>query len=887
MKRLLICTCVVVGLSIAASGAEITRRVDQRFAQSEVQETPDFQKHVVPLLGRLGCNGRACHGSFQGQGGFQLSLFGYDFKMDHENLTNGDNPRVDVEEPKESLILLKSTLAQPHKGGKRLEPDSWQYRVLVNWIQGGAKGTAEERPRLLRLDVVPADIQFRIAGEMAQLRGEALWSDGTHEDVTPLCRFQTNDEQVAQVDEKGLVTAREPGDTHIVVYYDNAVQPVPVLRPVTKLTGDQYPQVPATTPIDQFVVAKLRRLGVVPSELCTDADFLRRVTLDITGTLPTASEVEGFLADASPEKRSRKVDELLERPAYAAWWTTWLCDVTGNNPGKLKNVGINQANASREWYDWIYKRVADNTPYDQIVSGIVLAVSRKPGEDFQKYCEAMTELNKKGGDKTFAERPTLPHFWARQNFRTPNERALGFAHAFLGIRIQCAECHKHPFDEWSKEDFQAFAGFFGRVAYGRNPESRKEYDALLESLELKDVKGNKAQKDLAKLLAEGKTVPFQELFVTSPKTPLKPPKGEKNKAKVPPAATARLLGGNGVPVAELADPRTVLMDWLKDPANPYFSKAVVNRVWARYFHRGIVDSTDDLSRANPPSNGPLLDHLAGEFIRRGYDMKWLHREIANSRTYQLSWRPNETNRLDERNFSRAVPRRLPAEVAYDAIRQATAADAEVVQMQSDLSQRAIAQAGGPVKGRKGNTNYALQIFGKSVRENNCDCDRSEEPSMLQTIYLQNDNDTLALIEGSRWIADSLPVKPSPKKQGADLAQQLADIEKRIERAREAGKTEQVVKLEKRLEALRQRVGQKPPESDGIPEEETKENQPAVPEFDVTAVIRQAYLRTLSRVPEPEELERARQFISEASSIRAGLQGLLWALLNTKEFIVNH
>lgn len=901
MKRLLMFAWVWSTLALPAWSADLTPRIDERFKSPDVSETPDFQKHIVPLLGRLGCNGRACHGSFQGQGGFQLSLFGYDFEMDHKNLTKGDEPRVQINDPADSLILLKPTLAEPHKGGKRLEPSSWQYTVLKRWIESGAPGLTGDRPATVKVEVTPREIEFAKDGETVQLRAEAIWSDGTREDVTPLCRFQANNDQVAKVDANGLVTAYEPGDTHIIVFYDNAVEAVPVLRPVTDRVGDRYPPVSTPTRIDELVVAKLRRLGVAPSDLCTDAEFLRRVSLDITGTLPTSQDVEAFLGDAAPDKRARKIDELLERPAYAAWWSTFLCDITGNNPGKLKNVGVNQGSASREWYDWIHQRVASNVPYDQVVAGIVLAVSRAPGEDYGEYCQAMSALNEKGTDKNYAERPTMPHYWSRTNFRTPNERALGFAHAFLGLRIQCAECHKHPFDQWSQQDFKDFTGFFSRVAYGRSPETRKAYDAMLDELGMKGKKGNDIQKGLSKMVADGKTVPFQELFLTSPKQPAKPPKGDKSKGKTVPASTARLLGGEAVAVSQMEDPRTALMDWLRSEGNPYFAKSFVNRVWAHYFATGIVSPTDDLSKANPPSNAPLLDYLAGEFVRRGYDMKWLHREIANSRTYQLSWRPNDTNRKDERNFSHAIPRRLPAEVAYDAIRQATASDKEVAAMQTEVAQRAIASNFGPQKDKKGNGNYALQIFGKSLRENNCDCDRSSEPSVLQTIYLHNDSDTLALIEGSRWVKDVLearkpaaaetaePAKQPAKKkmQAGDLRREIAMLERRMEKARKSENAGQVAKLEKRLAELRKNAENTLADEGVSPSKDPVTEAPAVPAVDWALVIRQAYVRTLNRAPEPGEIERARQFIDDASSPQAGLRGLLWALLNTKEFIVNH
>jgi hypothetical protein len=359
------------------------------------------------------------------------------------------------------------------------------------------------------------------------------------------------------------------------------------------------------------------------------------------------------------------------------------------------------------------------------------------------------------------------------------------------------------------------------------------------------------------------------------------------KARPGPVATARLLGGSEVPVAELADPRTALMDWLRDRDNPYFARAFVNRVWARYFPTGIIEPPDDLSRANPPSNGPLLDYLAGEFIARNYDMKWLHQEIASSQTYQRSWKPNDKNRLDERNFSHALPRRLPAEVAYDAIRQVTASDAEVAQMQSDPSIRAIGQARPDGRGRKGFNNYALQIFGKSLRESNCDCDRSMEPSLLQTIYVQNDNDTLALIEQSRWINDAF--QPAGKGAGRPAAEdpnaaQIAGLSQKLEQARASGDEEAAARLEKRLAGVRRKGGR---QSAAEPADNSESGTKSVARFDRPELIRQAYLRALGRPPEPNEIERAMKFIDDASSPAAGLRGLLWALLNTKEFIVNH
>ncbi|MCP3696928.1 MAG: DUF1549 domain-containing protein, partial [Planctomycetaceae bacterium] len=282
--------CLVLGTVcpvVASDAAEKTLpSLDQRFGSADVQESPSFQRHVVPLLSRLGCNGRACHGSFQGRGGFRLSLFGYDFQADHAALLDKESPRVDTEEPLESLILVKPTDADNHEGGLRYKKGGWEYQVLRRWVESGA-ADASNIDRLQDLQISPAEIVFNKAGQTAQLKVIACWADGTREDVTPLCRYVTNDGQVAKIDKNGLVTAGTPGDSHVVVNYDKAVVPVPVIQPVSDRVAGRYPQVPTPTKIDKLVVSKLRKVGIVPAELCTDAEFLRRVSLDMTGTLPT------------------------------------------------------------------------------------------------------------------------------------------------------------------------------------------------------------------------------------------------------------------------------------------------------------------------------------------------------------------------------------------------------------------------------------------------------------------------------------------------------------------------------------------------------------------------------------------------------------------------
>jgi hypothetical protein len=888
MRRSLACVLVLPLVTLLVSrpspAADIVPPIDERFAaalEEAVRQPPDFRRHVVPLLGRLGCNGRACHGSFQGQGGFQLSLFGYDFKADHANLTAGDEPRANLADPPASLMLQKPLEETPHDGGKRLTRGSWQHRVLLEWIATGAEPATGD-VALERLDVTPPEILASHMGTTETLRVVAVWSDGAREDVTPLCRFQSNNDDVATIDEAGLVTVTGPGDTHVVVFYDNGVVPVPVLLPVSDLPphevaaadhgkprlshrsaewkkgmddffhgepASRYPDTPTPTPIDSLVVDKLRKLGVVPSDRCTDAEFLRRVSLDLTGTLPTAAEVEAFLADARTDKRERLVDTLLESPSYAAWWATKFCDWTGNSPERNLSIGTESRDlATAAWHEWLRTRIAANVPYDEIVKGIVLARNREDGESYRPYCDRMSGYKQGNFVASLAEQPTLPYFWSRRGFQTPQERALGFAYTFLGVRIQCAECHKHPFDQWTKDDFARFQNFFTRVRFGQAPDAKAEAEAMLADLGVDlALRGGDRAKVIAELAKEGHSVPVNETFIVPPvkrPKPAKPPKNGKPRPdeKLVGGRTATVLGGDEYVIDMLDDPRTVLMEWMLADDNPYFARAIVNRVWASYFNVGIVEPPDDLSLANPPSNAPLLDWLATEFRTRGYDLKWLHRTIVTSATYQASWQTNNTNRLDERNFSRAVPRRIPAEVMLDAIRIATATDADAATMAAAATGRAVAESN---MGWGNSGRYALEVFGRSSRVSNCDCDRSSEPSLLQTVFLRNDRDMLAQVSRKGGWVDSIA---TPHEAAAKQA------------ARRAGKGKP--KPEKKTEAI-----------------------PPAP--DIEAMVRTAYLRTLSRPPTPAEAARAQSSVAEAPTLREGLSDLLWALLNTKEFSLNH
>ncbi len=892
--------------------ADVLPPVDQRFAGTNT-ETPDFQRHVSPLLGRLGCNGRACHGSFQGQGGFRLSLFGYDFDTDHQALLEDGAWRVDLDDPAASMILTKPTDADFHEGGLRYEKNSWQYRLIENWIAGGG-AEADDQQRLLSLDVTPTEV-ITSPEQRDQLQVVATWSNGTREDVTPLARFQSNDPEVAGITENGLVSGGSVGDTHVIVFYDNAVESVPVLNPVGQTLSTGETPFANPTRIDQLVIEKLNKLGIRPSELADDATFLRRASLDISGTLPSPEEIREFLADASPDKRTRKIDELLESPAYAAWWTTFLCDLTGNSSQQLNNVAYGNG-AARGWYDWIYRRVEKNVPYDQIVSGLVMSVSRNEGESYTEYCQRMSADAADRSSEGFASGDSLPYYWMRREFREGDDRAISFAHAFLGVRLQCAQCHKHPFDQWTQDDFTQFSRFFTGVSISppQRPARRSEAEevaALFEAIGVdpKNTRGGNLRRTLTQAVRDGKTVPFPELVVNQPRrsrddlaqaqrelreqiqqatTPEQKQK-LRNRNRTRFYTDAILLGSDSVQLSDYADAREPALNWMLRDDNPYFAKAIVNRVWARYFGVGIVDPPDDLNLANPPSNGALLDYLASEFVANGYDLKWLHREITGSHIYQLSWQPNETNQNDRRNFSRALPRRLPAEVMYDAVTQATAASKRNKQFREQTAERAIAIPGTALprgRGRAGNPAFALRIFGKSQRVSTCDCERSDETSLIQTVYLQNDRDIhTSLAQRDGWLGQldqELGSQPLTNQERRQLVRQeerrrqlrviLTQLKNRGEDEKAAQTLEQVRRLEQNIAPLRQRA-----------RVFVRDTRPV----DREALITEAWLRTLSRPPTDAEIERCQTYLAEERELANGMRGIMWSLLNTKEFIVNH
>ncbi|MCS7465188.1 DUF1549 and DUF1553 domain-containing protein [Stieleria sp. ICT_E10.1] len=720
--------------------------------------------------------------------------------MDHEGLVgeaaSTDGRRIDRGAPANSLILKKPTLAVDHEGGERFTADSWEHELLRRWIQAGAPKPAASQ-ELERIELIPSEILFQHENDTAGLQVIATWKNGDQEDVTPLCRFRTNDDSVATVSRDGIVSSTGSGDTHIIAFYDNGIASVPVIRPLSSTEHQPIKIDSPMSPIDRFIATKLNKLRITPSAQCSDTEFLRRVSIDLTGTLPPPQEVREFLSDPRQDKRARKIDELLTRPAYAAWWTNKLCDYTGCNPQQQAELG---QELSVQWYMWIFARLEENVPYDELVIRIVLAQGRHPHQSYEDYAKETSAYFENDSKSDFADRETMPHYWTRRSMQEPERAAEAFAHNFLGVRLQCAQCHKHPFAQWTQEDYRDFSRFFETVKFGVPSSDLEIYREMAKrvGVNMRGDDGAPIGNDALRRLASGTVYPWRELYI-------------KPRDRV---EQVNLLRSGSVTLEGQADPRQPIMAWMSQPENPWFAKAFVNRVWASYFHKGIVDPPDDLNPANPPSHPLLLDWLAASFVENGYEMKWLHREIVSSQAYQRSCKPTDNTHSDNKNFSRAVPRRMPAEVVYDSVKQVVAGSDQTDEVRTDLTRR----ASGHLSMRLAGT-YAMQIFGKPERAVNCDCERNDHPTLLQSVFLQNDPIIEQRLENSGWLAE-------------------------------------------------------------IAAAESTDSMPPLIEL-----IEEAWLRSLCRMPTQAEIQRSLAHLNSAESTSSGMQDLLWALLNTKEFLL--
>ena len=466
-----LCLSVLVASVCPAESRQIAS-APQRWKKGGSGGTPHFVRHVVPLFSKLGCNMRNCHGSFQGQNGFRLSLFGFEPHLDRKELlevdkeSEGDGPRINLKDPAKSLFLVKPTSPDEHGGGKRMETGGWQYRILSAWIKAGAPYNAKTTTRLRQLEVRPREAVFTDRKQTVQLRAVAWFDDGTHEDVTALTVFSTNDAGIAKVTPGGQVSVSRTGGTAIIARYAGGVTSTQILVPAPN-DGKPFPVTFPHNRIDELVTAKLRKLNIRPSDLCSDSDFIRRAYLDVIGMLPTAQETLKFLADRAPDKRTRLIDRLLDRPEYAMYWGMKFSDWTGNS----KYINNKAILSNWMWQQWIEDKLKRNVAYDEIVYGHVCATSLegRPRKDFLK--EAKSILHKASGrynyddDGTYARRRTNELFWTNVERRNPDTMVLQTANSFLGLRLECAQCHNHPFDRWTQKDFQQFKSFFMTVRY--------------------------------------------------------------------------------------------------------------------------------------------------------------------------------------------------------------------------------------------------------------------------------------------------------------------------------------------------------------------------------------------------------------------------------------
>lgn len=650
-----------------------------------------FANDIVPILSKLGCNSGGCHGKASGQNGFKLSVFGFDPEADHSAiLKEARGRRVQPSNPERSLILLKPTAQVPHGGGRRMPVDSPDHQLMLQWVKQGLPLGRDDVPRVVALRASPVE---RVMGLQSsqQILATAEYSDGSLRDVTDAAAYTSNSGIAAEVDAHGLVrTGRVPGEAAITVQYMGQVAVARVLipRPLTMLAKPT--EWPANNDVDRLVWAKLQKMQIEPSGLTDDATFLRRLFLETIGTLPKPDEVRDFLADTRVDKRGRAIDAVLARDEYADYWTLQWADVLLLNRDKLGDRG------AFEFHRWLREQFARNRPYNEWVRELIVASGRSDEHGPVNFYRAV---------------------------RTPEQLAESISQAFLGVRVQCAQCHHHPFEKWSQSDFYGMAGFFNGLE--RKP-VRTVTDAKVELVFHGGYRETR--------------MPLTDVLVPT-----------------------RALDQPLTNVAPENDPRVRLADWLTAPSNPWFARLVANRLWKHFLGRGLVEPEDDLRSTNPATNAPLLDWLANQVVENRYDLKAIMRLILNSRAYQLTADPNDTNRDDEQNFSHHYVRRIPAEVLLDAISEVTGSPE-------------------PFPGRPRGTraielwdnrlpSYFLDTFGRSERTSPCECGRSGEPTMAQALHLMNAPEVSAKIAQSTGRVARL-LRASPPIADAALIEEL-------------------------------------------------------------------------------------------------------------------
>ncbi len=625
-----------------------------RIKGAGVPRAISFRNDVLPVLMKAGCNTGACHGSAEGKEGFRLSLFGFDPEADYVAVTRDMSARrIDLADPRASLLLRKPLGEVEHGGGQRMTAGGESEATLRKWIASRVPDDAPQVARLVAVDVQPRRCVLVGPGATQRLVVQASYSDGSDRDVTSLALFDTSDAATVAVSERGSVTAGLKGEAYVMARFGSfAVVSQFIVLPAGE--AFEWPETPARNFIDEGVFEKLRTLHVAPSPPAVDEVFLRRVYLDVLGILPSVAETRAFLADASPDKRSRLIDALLSRPEFTDLWSMKWAEML-RIESSSKRLSFK---AMHLYNEWLRGAIRANMPMDRMVREL---------------------LTGEGGN---FRNPAVNFYLVETS---PTQMAENVAQVFLGVRIQCAQCHNHPFERWTQDDYYSFAAFFAQIG-------RKTTDDPRES-----VVFNSGGGEVSHLRTGG---------VMSPK----------------------FLGG-GVADVNGRDRRAALAEWLTSPQNPYFAACFADRVWAHFMGRGLIDPPDDVRVSNPPSHPALRAQLARRFVETGYDLRDLVRVICNSHTYQASSQALPSNETDQRNFSHARPRRLPAEVLLDAVCTVTQSAEKFADL--PLGARAVqvadAQSG----------SYFLSAFGRPQRLSACTCERRDEPTLSQALHLIN------------------------------------------------------------------------------------------------------------------------------------------------------
>lgn len=634
-----------------------------------VAETaPSFRRDVMPIFFRAGCNAGTCHGSARGKDGFMLSLFGYDAKGDYYRITQEMvGRRINLAAPEQSLMLLKAIGKVPHTGGELFTKETPYYKTLHDWIAAGAPDDDQAVPSPVEITLAPDRMVFVGGKGSQQMQVTARYSDGSKRDVTNLALFVTNNPSTAKISKTGLVTAGGRGDTFVFARFNRFT----IGAEVIVLPADKnyvWTNPPAHNDLDTVVYDRLQKLRLLPSELCDDETFLRRATIDLTGTLPSAEEYRAFIANTSKDKRTALIDHLIASDGFTDLWTNLWAEMLRVKGGGYTPTATD-TKAAEAYYDWIHQQVAKNRPLSEFIA------------------EQIT-----GTGSNLTNGPANLYTMLVHDVKfTPKNFAADFSQLFTGVRIQCAECHNHPFDRWTMDDYYGWVSFFTGIQRKLGVEPREFYIY------------NNLSAAPAKHLIDERPMP------------------------------AMVLGGEA-PVPKGADPRKALAAWLTSPKNELFTRNLANRIWAHFMGRGLVEPLDDMRISNPPTNKPLLDELAARLASNGFNLRALVRDICTSRIYQLTARPNSTNKTDDRQFSRSQLRRMRADVLLDAIVKATSGERSFGYFAKGIKaiQFYPRTPGDTVRPFVGDT--FLETFGRSPRATVCACDTKMEPTLSQTLH---------------------------------------------------------------------------------------------------------------------------------------------------------